>query len=122
MRRSATTARHSKSGASYTSRHLRAQRAFLHIFALSRTAVGGGLRVGSDQVAKEGVMKPSLASALLAVLLSTTVLYPQGVGSSGNIKGTVTDPSSAVMPRAMVTVADIATGSQRKVMTDSAGQ
>jgi hypothetical protein len=32
-------------------------------------------------------------------LLAATNFYAQGVGSSGDIKGTVTDPSGAVMPK-----------------------
>jgi hypothetical protein len=66
-------------------------------------------------------MKPILACAFL-VLLLTADLYPQGVGSSGNIKGTATDPSGAVMPKVTMTVADTATGLQRKTVTDSTGQ
>ncbi len=67
-------------------------------------------------------MRPILACAFLALFLLTTDLYPQGVGSSGNIKGTVTDPSGAVIPKVIVTIADKATSLQRKVVTDSAGQ
>jgi hypothetical protein len=46
----------------------------------------------------------------------------QGVGSSGNIRGTVTDSSGAVLPNVTVIIADPDTGFQRTVTTDGTGQ
>ena len=46
----------------------------------------------------------------------------QGVGSSGRIRGTVTDTSGAVLPNVTVTIVDPATGLQRTATTDSSGQ
>jgi hypothetical protein len=67
-------------------------------------------------------MKPILACSFLILLSAATNLSAQGVGSSGNIKGILTDSSGAVMPKVTVTVVDTATGLRRKTMTDSAGQ
>ncbi len=60
---------------------------------------------------------------LLAVsLLWVPFTYAQGVGSSGVLRGTVTDPTGGVIPNANVTVADPQTGLQRTAVTDSGGQ
>jgi carboxypeptidase family protein len=45
----------------------------------------------------------------------------QGVGSSADLTGTVTDPSGAGVPNAKVTVTDDAKGVERSVMTDEHG-
>jgi Carboxypeptidase regulatory-like domain len=59
---------------------------------------------------------------LAAWLLWVPFTYAQGVGSSGVLRGTVTDPTGGVIPNANVTVADPQTGLQRTVATDSGGQ
>lgn len=59
---------------------------------------------------------------LLACMLMTSVAYAQGVGSSGVITGTVTDPSGAVLPKVSVSVVDARTGLKRDVTTDAAGE
>src|SRR5487761_1668074 len=41
---------------------------------------------------------------------------------SGDIAGTVTDPSGAVLPGATVTITDVSTGSARTTTTNSSGQ
>jgi hypothetical protein len=65
----------------------------------------------------------SLIAALAVLLLG---LAPsgsaQGVGASGDIRGTATDPTGAVVPNVKVTVADKQTGLQRIVNTDASGQ
>ncbi len=59
---------------------------------------------------------------LAAWLLWVPLAFAQGVGSSGVIRGTVTDPTGGVIPNANVTVADPQTGLQRTAATDSSGQ
>ena len=55
-------------------------------------------------------------------LLWVPFTYAQGVGTSGVLRGTVTDPTGGVIPNANVTVADPQTGLQRTAATDSGGQ
>jgi len=45
----------------------------------------------------------------------------QGVGSSGRIRGTVTDASGAMLPNVSVTIVDPQTGFLRNAVTDSSG-
>ena len=59
---------------------------------------------------------------LAAWLLWVPLAFAQGVGSSGVIRGTVTDPTGGVIPNVNVTVADPQTGLQRTAVTDSSGQ
>lgn len=63
-----------------------------------------------------------LAASLLCLLLFAIASFAQGVGSSGTIRGTVTDSSGAVLPNVNVTIADPDTGFQRNVATDTTGQ
>src|SRR5260370_1705005 len=52
-----------------------------------------------------------------------SVLNPlTGVGSSGNIRGTVTDPAGAVIPRVPVAAEDTEKGLRRSSVTDENGQ
>jgi hypothetical protein len=62
-----------------------------------------------------------LGSGLLCLLLFGGA-HAQGVGSSGDIKGTVTDPNGAVLPNAAVAVVGVETGLRRTAVTDDAGQ
>jgi hypothetical protein len=55
-------------------------------------------------------------------LFATFVAHAQGVGSSGEITGTVTDASGGVVLRATVNVVDTQTGLKRTAMTNSTGQ
>lgn len=59
---------------------------------------------------------------VLACLLFTGMVYAQGIGASGDIKGTVTDPSGAVVGNATVTATDVANGIKHTVGTDNNGQ
>jgi hypothetical protein len=52
----------------------------------------------------------------------TGMVYAQGVGASGDIRGTVTDPSGAVVSNANITATDIAKGIKHTVATDNNGQ
>ena len=70
-----------------------------------------------------------MKSTLLAVaVLLAACLFPasystkaQGVGTSADLAGTVTDPTGAGVPNAKVTVSDPEKGVERSVMTDEHG-
>lgn len=64
----------------------------------------------------------SILGSGLSCLLLLGVAHAQGVGSSGDIRGTVTDPSGAVVANATVVVADAEKGLRRTVQTDDTGQ
>jgi hypothetical protein len=64
----------------------------------------------------------SLACVLLCILFATFMAQAQGVGSSGEITGTVTDPSGAVLPKVTVNVVETQTGLKRTAMTNGTGQ
>jgi Carboxypeptidase regulatory-like domain len=64
-----------------------------------------------------------LSIRLVSLLLAAAgVAHAQGVGSSGYIRGTVTDPSGSTLPKATVTVRDRETGLVRTVLTGATGQ
>ena len=50
------------------------------------------------------------------------VAHAQGVGSSGEITGTVTDASGGVLPKATINVVETQTGLKRTAMTNGTGQ
>src|SRR5258707_1135882 len=54
-------------------------------------------------------------------LLLASVLYGQGVGTSGDITGAVVDPSGAAVVKASVVAVDTAKGFQRSATTDESG-
>jgi hypothetical protein len=58
----------------------------------------------------------------LCLLLLVASAFGQGVGSSGNLRGTVTDASGAVLPNVTVDIVDLQTGAQRTLTTDASGQ
>lgn len=60
--------------------------------------------------------------ASLILTLTASLAYAQGVGASGNLKGTVTDPQGAVLPKAQVTATDPARGISRTTTTDDRGE
>ena len=60
-----------------------------------------------------------LAVSLMAALLLTSSARAQVSGAT--LTGTVTDSSGAVVPRAQVTITDVATGVARRIATDAAG-
>jgi hypothetical protein len=64
----------------------------------------------------------STACVLLCFLFATCMVQAQGVGSSGEITGTVTDASGGVLPKATVNVVDTQTGLKRTAITNGAGQ
>src|ERR1700720_2861057 len=55
-------------------------------------------------------------------LLSPVGAYAQGVGSSGDIIGTVADSSGAVLPGVTVSVEDPQTGLRRTAVPNGTGQ
>jgi len=68
------------------------------------------------------------STLLAAAILLAACLFPgshatrtQGVGASGDLTGTVTDPTGAGVPNAKVIVTDPEKGVQRTVMTDEHG-
>ena len=63
-----------------------------------------------------------LLRIFLASMLLTGMVFAQGIGASGDIRGTVTDPSGAVVTGANVTATDIAKGIKHTVATDANGQ
>ena len=64
----------------------------------------------------------SLACIFVCVLLTATAGHAQGVGSSGDITGTVYDHVGAVLPKVTVSAVDAQTGATRKAVTNGAGQ
>jgi hypothetical protein len=62
-----------------------------------------------------------LGSGLLCLVLQGGA-HAQGVGSSGDIKGTVTDPNGALLPNVAVAVVGNQTGLRRTAVTDDSGQ
>lgn len=61
-------------------------------------------------------------ACLLILLGMLTVAHAQGVGVSAGIKGTVTDASGSVMPKATVVAEDAEKGIRRTAVTDSSGE
>ena len=59
---------------------------------------------------------------LICCLLPFDYAFAQGVGSSGELRGTVKDPSGAVVPGATVTIANAEKGISRTVETDASGE
>ncbi len=64
----------------------------------------------------------NLAKVLFVCLLIAGFAHAQGVGSSGGLKGLVTDPSGATVANATVTATDVAKGTKRTVSTDANGE
>lgn len=62
-----------------------------------------------------------LVSGSFCVLL-TAVVHAQGVGSSGSVKGTVTDANGASLPQATIIAVATQTGLRRTVETDGSGE
>ncbi len=63
-----------------------------------------------------------LGSASLCLLLLPGGARAQGVGSSGDIIGTITDASGAVLPKVTVVVLEPEKGLRRTTLTDDTGQ
>jgi Carboxypeptidase regulatory-like domain/TonB dependent receptor len=63
-----------------------------------------------------------IARVLACLLLATITAHAQGVGSSGEITGTVADSTGGVLPKATVNVMDVQTGLKRSATVNSAGE
>lgn len=59
---------------------------------------------------------------LVLCLLSAGIAFAQGVGSSGDIRGTVTDPAGAVIPKAAIVAEDAEKGIHRSSVSDANGE
>jgi len=58
---------------------------------------------------------------LLCLVFATGAVHAQGVGSSGNITGTVSDPSGAGIPKATILAVETDKGIQHTTETDTSG-
>jgi hypothetical protein len=67
-------------------------------------------------------LRASLFVFLAGLLPASPVVCAQGVGSSGSIRGTVTDPAGAVIPRAQIVAEDTEKGLRRSSVADENGQ
>jgi len=74
----------------------------------------------SGTIARKESALPLLAALAIALLLPS-LLWGQATTSTGNINGTVTDPSGASVPGAKVTITRIDTGVATNVVTNSSG-
>jgi hypothetical protein len=64
----------------------------------------------------------SLACVFVCFLCVTVMAHAQGVGSSGEISGTVTDSSGAILPKVTINVIETQTGMKRTAVTNGTGQ
>jgi len=67
-------------------------------------------------------MKAILLAGLVFLLLLSPAAKAQGVGASGQIKGTVYDPSGSVIPGVNVEAVDTAKGTHYTAASDASGQ
>jgi hypothetical protein len=93
----------------------------------------GARKLEFDQIHKQdafeepgGTMKSTLRAGLFAFVLvllpASPVVCAQGVGSSGEINGTVTEQSGGTVPKATIEASEIAKGLRFTTATDGAGQ
>jgi Carboxypeptidase regulatory-like domain/TonB dependent receptor len=75
----------------------------------------------STRSAIDSTMK-AIGCVLIGVLFATLFAHAQGVGTSGQITGTITDSAGSVVVKATVTVTDTQTGLQRTTTTNDSGQ
>src|SRR5271163_1856333 len=69
-----------------------------------------------------GTMKAILLAGLVFLLLLSPAAKAQGVGASGQIRGTVYDPAGSVIPSVTVEAVDVAKGTHYTATSDSSGQ
>ncbi len=63
-----------------------------------------------------------LLCTFVCLLLAAGAAYAQGVGASGSISGTVSDPSGAVVPKASISAVDVARDTHYATVADSSGR
>src|ERR1700740_3220473 len=72
-----------------------------------------------------GLMRTTLLAAALisfaSLLPANRIVRAQGTGTSGEIRGTVTDPTGGTVPKATVTVEDAEKGIRRTAATETDG-
>src|ERR1700677_3360992 len=85
------------------------------ISQLSHT-LGGAMRVLISFICAVAVI---LAASLL---LASPIAHAQGVGASGSLSGTVSDPTGAVIPKGTVTAEDVSRGIRLTSTVDASGQ
>src|ERR1700691_1563331 len=93
----------------------------LNSLVASRCAARSSRRVAVGSTATTARLK-SVARIFVCVVVATLMAHAQGVGTSGEITGTVADPSGSVLLKSTVTVVDTQTGFKRTATTDSTGQ
>ena len=81
------------------------------------TAMGSIMRNSENLRLASSVARPTLASVFL-LMMPLTIL---GQSSGGAIRGTITDPSGAVIQGATVTLVQGGTGETRRLASNSAG-
>jgi hypothetical protein len=64
----------------------------------------------------------SLVGSLLSLLLLSCVVSAQTISVSGKIRGTITDPSGAILQKSTVTALNTQTGLRRSTVSDTSGQ
>ena len=64
----------------------------------------------------------SLVGSLLSLLLLSCVVSAQTISVSGKIRGTITDPSGAILQKSAVTALNTQTGLRRSAVSDGSGQ
>jgi len=79
-------------------------------------------RAASSHGARSWKRAFSIACVFMCFLWATFMAHAQGVGTSGEITGTVTDSSGGVLLKATVDVVDTRTGLKRTAMTNGEGQ
>ena len=63
-----------------------------------------------------------LVLVILSLLVASGSASAQGVGASGTISGTVTDPAGAVLPKASISAVETAKGARFATATDDSGR
>lgn len=64
----------------------------------------------------------SIFGTLVCLLFANSAVRAQGVGASGDIRGTVTDPAGRVIPKVAIVAEDAGKGIRRTAVTDENGQ
>src|SRR5438876_12457389 len=62
------------------------------------------------------------STAIIMLIAAITMAAPARAQSTGAVQGNVTDAQGAVVPGATVTVQNVATGVERSLATDAAGE